>query len=295
MVASPGWAVMILFWIVLYFIFELTANRRVSRLGILIILLTANLLIWKDAFKPHTEWRLEFPDLGRNHAWIFSGPDQPTIACYDCFVTQEDVDNVLAAHLLNRHGGTLDYLLTTTPDSGGILVLASIFEPQIFSFPPKENDFSRVNLTRFREDIYGTDSNFPARVKVIWGKSDNKEGRGEVLPALRIDVKEGSIVLASWSGAEVLNGFDERQLSLLELPWSNYARSACLNVIRKTDPNLVVFSPDGYSQTLPRRREELTHSAARTLATSICGGFAISGTAGEFRIETMKPFTNVRK
>jgi ComEC/Rec2-related protein len=294
-VASPDWAEMILFWIVLYFAFELIADRRVSKLGIVAILLTSNILIWNSVFRPNADWRLEFLDLGRNHAWVFSGRDQSAIACYDCYVAQDDVDYVLTAHLLNRYRGALDYIFTTTPDSGGVLELASIFGSKIFSFPANENNLSSTNLTHFTGDGYAIDSNFPARVKVIWGKSDNKEGCGEVSPALRIDVKEGSIVLASWSGAEVLNGFCEKQLSLLELPWSNYARSACLNAIKQADPDLVVFSPDRYSRSLPRRREELTHSAERILAASICGGFAVSGVDGDIRIETMKPFTSVRK
>jgi competence protein ComEC len=294
-VASPDWEVMILFWVILYFAFELFAKRRLSKLGIIAILLASNFLIWNDAFKPYAGWRLEFLDLGQNHAWIFSGRDEPTIACYDCFVDQDDVDNVLTAHLLNYYGGALNYLFTTTPDSGGVMELSSIFGPRIFSFPVLEKGSPDADLTSFKSDGYNGNSNFPARVKVIWGKSDNMEGHGKVLPAFRIDMKEGSIVLAAWTGAEVLNGFDEKHLYILELPWSSYARSVCLNAIERTNPSLVVFSPDGYSRSSPRQRGELTHSAERTLATSICGGFSIGAAEGMIRIESMKPLIDVRK
>jgi ComEC/Rec2-related protein len=292
-VASPGWPVIILFWTVLYIVYEILAKRRLSKLSIVIILIVSNILIWGNLFKPRTDWSLEFLDLGRNHAWIYSGNNQPTIACYDCYVTQEDVDNTLTPHLLNHHGGQLDYLFTTTPDSSGVKQLCSIFKPELFSFSHCDSEFRISPITPFKEYGYSGQSNFPANIKIIWKESDNTDEHKKSLPAFIIG--EGSLILGDWTGAEILDGLKMTQVRLLELPWSIYAQSSCLNAIERINPEVVVFSPDRYSQAMPKGREELTHSAQRILSTSLYGGISVTGTDSVVRIETMKPFVSERK
>ncbi len=286
-IASPSWPVMILIWLLLYLGFELISKRRFSKVALAAILVTTNFIIWGNALKPRSEWTLEFLDLGRNHAWIYSGPNHETSACYDCFVEQGDVDNIIIPHLINHHGGKLDYLFTITPNSSEVSELGALFGPKVIYFPVDDTSGQNSEITPLKSDVYASQSNFPASVKVVWGQSDNREGRKDSFPALRIDTGTGSVVLADWTGAGILK--DVKNLNLLELPWSAYAETGCLEAIAKMKPGLAVFSPDRYSRTMPDQREKLTHSAGQTLSTSMFGGFAVSVVDGAINIETMKP------
>jgi ComEC/Rec2-related protein len=294
-VASPGWAEIILIWLILYFIFELLAVRRLSKLSIVAILITANIFFWGKSFGPRYDWQLEFLDLGRNHAWIYSGDNKATVACFDSYISQNDADNVISPHLLNHHRGELDYLFTATPDSSDIIQLCSIFNPKIFSFQKPDSWPSDTSITLSSQGVYNGQSNFSANIKVVWGKSDNRDGCTGLLPALEIDIGEGSIVLADWAGAEIVNGPIKNHIRLLELPWSVYSQSSSLAAIERANPEVLVFSPDPFTQSMPRGRKELTHSTDRLLSTSIFGGFSINGKAGILDVETMKPIAIERK
>ncbi len=87
----------------------------------------------------------------------------------------------------------------------------------------------------------------------------------------------------------------EKRITLLEMPWSAYARKSCLTTIEKLGPSLIVFSPDRYSAALPSSREELTHSKDLVLATSICGGFRLSRIDGRTEIRTMRVLGDERE
>ncbi len=294
-VASPGWLLIIIFWLLLYFGFELLANRRFSKLTLIMVLMASNILIFSQIFQTRDDWRLEFLDLGRNHAWIYSNKGAPTVACLDFFVPQEDAANVIIPHILNHHGGNLNYLITSTPEANDVTTIATIFNPKIISFSKIDTILKDTAISDTDIEPYSSQSNFPANIKVIWESSDNKEGRQESLPAFEIDIGKGSIVLADWTGAEILNGLDQKRVSLLELPWGVYAQSSCKNAIEKIAPECVVFSPDRFTQAMPRKRDELTYSADRILSTSIFGGISFSSVDSTMRIETMKPIFNERK
>ncbi|HBZ01541.1 MAG TPA: hypothetical protein DEO84_09515, partial [candidate division Zixibacteria bacterium] len=118
---------------------------------------------------------------------------------YDCFSSQDDVDNVLLPHLLNHHAGKLDYLFTSTPDSGAIKELRSEFNPKLISFSGNDSGQGTIPLTYLASTTYSAQSNFPANIKVFWKKSDNKKGYEGLLPALVVG--NGTIILADWTGA----------------------------------------------------------------------------------------------
>jgi hypothetical protein len=294
-VASPGWLIIIIFWFLLYFSFELLANRRFSKPTLIAILIASNILIFSQIFKAQDDWNLEFLDLGKNHAWIYSHKSEPTVACLDFFIPQEDAANIIIPHILNHHKGNLDYLFTVTPNAPDIVELATIFNSKIISFSKFDSARICTVINRSDKDTYASQSNFPANIKVIWERSDNNDGRQDSLPAFVIEIGKGSIVLADWTGAEILNGLNKTDVSLLELPWSVYAQSGCKNAIEKIAPECVVFSADCFTQAMPRKREELTYSADQILSTSIFGGISFSGVDSAMRIETMKPIFVERK
>jgi ComEC/Rec2-related protein len=294
-VASPSWILIILFWLLLYFSFELLATRRFSKPTLIAILIASNILILSQIFKEQDDWNLEFLDLGRNHAWIYSHKAEPTVACLDFFIPQEDAANIIIPHILNHHKGNLDYLFTVTPNAPDMVELATIFNSKIISFSKFDSVEINPAVNHLDKDTYANQSNFPANIKIIWERTDNNHGRQDSLPAFVIEIGKGSIVLADWTGAEILNGLDKTHVSLLELPWSIYAQSNCKNAIEQTNPEFVVFSADRFTQTMPRKRDELTYSADRILSTSIFGGISLCGVDSAMSIETMKPVFNERK
>lgn len=83
----------------------------------------------------------------------------------------------------------------------------------------------------------------------------------------------------------------QNRVIALELPWSDYARSGCLETIREINPDAVIFSPDQFTAFMPRQRDELTHTSGRIFSTSICGAFTISGDGTAVKYETMRPLT----
>lgn len=282
--AMPGWTVIILFWLVAYIIFETSTSRRFSRLALVSALVLINILIWSKVFERHQDWRIEFLDLRRNHAWVFEASERPTIACYDCYEPQDDAEGIIIPHILTRYGGRLDYILTTTPDSPEIGRIAAEFGSRIISF----GDNSR-GLGDFSEYLNTTNNVSLAGIKVLWGRSDNTNAGMNAYPAIEINVDSGALILAGWAGMTIRDDKFDSNIRLIELPWSHYARSECLNIIEACDPQFAVFSPDRYSFKAPESREKLTHTRERTVSTSLCGAFAIGDRGGAFEIETMKP------
>jgi hypothetical protein len=125
--------------------------------------------------------------------------------------------------------------------------------------------------------------------KVIWDESDNNHGRKRRLPALRIIVEDGELLLAGWTGMGVV-GESWKRTILLELPWSVYAQSATLEQVGKLNPQFLVYSPDRYSVIAPVDRKRLTHSGDKLAATSICGAFMVGRFNDGIRIQTMRPW-----
>ena len=96
--------------------------------------------------------------------------------------------------------------------------------------------------------------------------------------------------MAGWGCKQSLNGLQLKdQVSVMELPWSEYARKSCREQIDHINASFVVFSPDRYSVTAPRNPFELTHSMDRILSASIYGGFTVKRLGGNLHIESMKP------
>jgi ComEC/Rec2-related protein len=294
--ASPPWPIIILCWILLYFGYELIVRRRLSKRTAVTGLLVLNIVIWNHALKPRPDWTLEFLDIGRSHAWIFSGRDYPTMASYDIFEQSDNDRDLFADHLTNFYNGELDYLFSSTPESSQIKAISEYYHCKVISL---HNIFSKIggdSITRNFNWGYDVSRELPKCVKVVWDSSDNRI-RGEKEPsAIEIRTPEGTILLADWIGAGALKGLrNYRSTKILELPWSCYAQSEGLELINEIDPDYLIYSPDRFSMTAPRNREQLTHSEGKTLSASLCGGFAISGVRGALKLETMKPITVMRK
>jgi hypothetical protein len=285
--ASPSWHLIFLYWIILYIAWEYVARRRLSRKGVIAALVFLNFAIWYKVLMPEPEWTLEFLDVGRNRAWLFSSQGK-TLAAFDSFESLDDADKVIIPHLLNHHEGHLDYLLSSTMESQDVQKIISQFSPEAINLA----DTSLSALEGGAEVLDGArmlwDNRNPG-AKVIWDESDNNHGRKRRLPALRIIVEDGELLLAGWTGMGVV-GESWKRTILLELPWSVYAQSATLEQVEKLNPQFLVFSPDRYSVIAPVDRKRLTHSRDNLAATSICGAFMVGRFDDGIGIQTMRPW-----
>jgi hypothetical protein len=264
-----------------------------------------NLAIWNKALQREPDWTLEFLSLNRNHGWVFTSRGHPTIACFDSFKPQDEARDVVVPHILNHHNGKLDLLLTTTPESPEIAFLESTFGPRILvvaedtasldtsgMFPPDPPGQSLGNIV------------LSDGIKVLWDRTDNISAGLSPYPAVEIDVDSGVILLAGWAGPSavwrvhripgtgkgMMDSYgQDTHILLLEMPWSHYARSRCLDMIWDHNPECIVFSPDRFSSSMPRKKEQLTHSEDRTLATSLYGALAFSAYGSSLKVESMRP------
>ena len=84
-------------------------------------------------------------------------------------------------------------------------------------------------------------------------------------------------------------------MTLLELPWSMYAQHSCLELVNMLDPEIVVFSPDRSTVSMPVSRADLTHSENLVFSTSICGGFSVTETTGKIKVRTMRQISGMRE
>jgi competence protein ComEC len=283
---SPAWPEIILYWIILYALYEALIKRRLSKTSVVAALAMLNLIVWNGLGRSETTWKLDFVDAGRNRIWIFSNAGGETLACYDCFDNRYNPNRIVIPHVLNFFDGNLDYLVTSTPQAPEIDELAEQFAPALFSFDLPDGGFSS-DKESMEEKISLFAKSVPVWAKVVWGKSDNKKDM--TLPALEFHVEEGVLVFSAWRGAHgMLELRENRRVILLEMPWSAYAQSTVRKTIRDLDPGLVVFSPDRHSVSMPNTRRELTHSEDSIFSTSICGGFRIYAQDGEVAVKTMK-------
>jgi ComEC/Rec2-related protein len=288
-VSQPGWAVILMFWATAYFGCEAAFRRRSSASAIISSILLLNVFVWGLALRQKPDWRLEFLDLGRNRAWIFSGHDRPVTVCFDSFEPGDDAEDVLMPYLLARHGARLDYLFTATPESPEVAALTARFSPVIIA-PQSHAGVSEGSSDPDKRVAAKNVKTGPPSIKVLWDWADNITGGVRSYPAIEIDVDIGACILAGWAGMgnSQLNQL-KPDITLMEFPWSHYARSSCLQTIEIGDPEFVVFSPDRHSVIAPRSRRALTHSKSYVLAASLVGAFAIERRAGKMRLLTMKP------
>ncbi len=252
-VASPGILLIAIYWALLYLVFEITGIKRLSRLSLIFILILGNFWLWDGLLRSRPDWSLEFFDLGRSRAWIFAAKNQPTIACLDCNDPEGGADDIIVPHILGHHGGRLDLLISNTPDSSEVKRLAARFSAPLFDLEKLASEASAISPTSLTSIDYQAASNFPAALKVIWDSSDNEGGGKDGLPMLQIDVGDGQIILAGRTGAGTLSNLQvHSRVIVLELPWSAYARSSCLETIRDLNPEAVIFSPDRHTAFMPR-------------------------------------------
>jgi len=280
---SFDWPVIILYWITLYLLYELTMKRRVSRKGILVGLVFFNLLIWPRVFEKRPSWSLEFIDVGPNRAWFYNSKSGGITGCVDIYKEEEYAENTLVTSVLNNYGGRLTWLITTTPDSPAITALRDLFSPNFIDLScEKGSDKAAGQLS----DNFS--SEYPEDIKFVWEQSDNTEKGNNIPPYLRIDVGNYCLLLAGRSGPQERRSLKaDKRIALLELPWIEYARTECMKEINRMNPDCVVFSHDGNSRYAPRERSDLSHSADKLLSTSIYGGFQLSEIDGQMWISTM--------
>ncbi|UCE66993.1 MAG: ComEC family competence protein [Candidatus Zixiibacteriota bacterium] len=280
---SLGWPAIFLYWTALYLLYELLFKRRFSAKGAISIIFCFNLLVWPEVFERKPLWTIEFIDVGLNRAWIYTDKTGKALGCVDIYREDKYIENTLMSNILNFHGERLEWLVSSTPGSHTVESIKELFSPNIvqlnklFGKGGNEGIVSDKNYSRL-----------PDWIKFVWGQSDNTEGGIHIPPCMQVDAGEYYLIMAGRSGTQNMRKiqFDKR-IALLELPWSVYARTDCMNTIDRLNPECVVFSPDRYSTGAPRSRSDLTHSSDRLFATSIYGGFRLAEIDGELQIETM--------
>ena len=295
-VSSPGWPQIALYWVLLYVVYEMFIRRRTSRTGIIAVLAMFSIVVWSGLAESRPSWKVEFVEIGRNRAWIFSDKRGTTIASYDCYRSEDNPNGALIPHILDFYGGRLDYLFSNTADSPEVLELKEIFSSRLF---PADSVIYLLNRQPKGADETGDNlasEGLPPNIKVVWGEPDNRGEEENTLPALQIDAGDCILLFAGWSDIRILAGFQaDEKVRLLEMPWSAYSQSLCRNLINSLDPEVTIFSPDRLSNIMPRAREELTHSEDRLYSTSICGGFEIAEFGSELMVRTMREIVNERE
>lgn len=291
---SPSWPAIILFWITLYMVFEILIRRRLSKKSMVVGLLAANLLIWSGLLQKKPFWEMDFVDVGRNRAWIFSEADGRTIAGIDLFDDEYEPSGVIINHILNFLDGRLDLIITSTDESSGIKTIKDQFSSQLISGDSLSSEIAGMRLTSKKPTNYIIPDSLAECAKVVWGESDNRiDG---FFPSLLIEAEGKTFGFAADSKAEGLSDYlEDRPLTFLELPWGTYAERSCLESIEMLGPEMVVFSPDRSTVAMPGSRGELTHSKNRVFSTSICGAFSIIENADGIRIRTMRPVDDARE
>jgi len=282
--ASFDWPRIFLYWAATYLFYELLFKRRFSAKGVITGLICFNLIIWPQALAKKPIWAIDFIDIGPNRAWIYTDKTGEKSGCFDIFHEDKYIENTLISNILNYHGGRLEWLATSTPDSYIIKAIKESFSSNILSV----NDF----LSEGIDEETSKDkklSEHPEWIKFVWEQSDNTEKGSHILPCMHLDAGEYYLIMAGWSGTQVMKEFkSDKKIALLELPWSTYARTDCMKTIDRLNPEFAVFSQDRISTMAPGRRSDLTHSSDRIFSTSICGGFRIAEIDGELQIKTMK-------
>ncbi len=292
-VTSPVWLEIALFWVLSYVIYETVIERRLSRRGIVVSLALFAAIIWSELFEQKPSWRIDFIDTGKNRAWIFVDESGAVLSSFDFFDEDSDPNRVIIPHLMNTTNGRIDYLLTSTPESPSIIDLKKLFSPSVIpadSFSALSGD-GLVTADLSREYIIM--GGLPGNVKVVWGESDNK--KDVVSLALILETRKGVMVFTTGADEkDLIPALKGREIALLEMPWSAYARESSREMIRELRPFTVVFSPDRYSAALPSSRIELTHSGDLILATSICGGFSVAEIDGDLKVRAMRSLSEER-
>ena len=282
--ASFNWPTIFLYWITLYLTYELIFKRRFSAKGIITGLVCLNLMVWPQVFAAKPIWAIEFIDIGRNRAWIYTDKSGVKLGCFDIYHEDRYAENILMSNILNFHEGRLEWLVTSTPDSYIIKAISESFSPNILDF----NDFTNMEIdgnNAFDKKLSG----HPEWIKFVWEQSDNTEKGSHILACMQLDAGEYFLIMAGWSGMQVMQEFkSDKRIALLELPWSAYARTDCMNAIDRLNPECVVFSQDRFSTLAPWRRSGLTHSSKKVFSTSICGGFSITEVDDKLQIRTME-------
>jgi hypothetical protein len=260
-------------------------RRRVTKSGVIVGLLSINILIWPLIFTDNQSKLIEFLDIGRNRAAIFSTTNGEIVGCFDFYIDSEDAERTIIPFIMNNYDGRLDYLISSTPESENMRKIIAQFSPQIVTL----DDL----LAQKNGDKVNSDKNIdllPIGAKVVWDQTDNTEQGKDTNPVLQVKIGEDILLLAGWGCKQSLNGFQLKdQVSVMELPWSEYARKSCREKIDHINASFVVFSPDRYSVTAPRNPFELTHSMDRILSASIYGGFTVKRLGGNLHVESMKP------
>lgn len=291
---TPGWPAMVVSWIVLYTIYESLTRRRLSKSGIVAALIGVNIIIWPGLADEKPLWRLDFIDVGNNRAWVYSEAGEKTISWFDFYDGGHDHLQTIVPHILNFCDGRLDYVLTSTSDSPGVLELQSRFGATVISLDSLGSEIDSDGVSSDTPEDYIFANSLTDRVKVVWDKTDNRKENS--LPSLLIEAGSAGLAFISEGGMiepskYVMGG----QITLLEAPWSMYARQSCRKALEILDPEIVVFSPSRLSISTPESRAELTHSADLVYSTSICGGFSVVGTADEVQVRTMRKISDERE
>jgi ComEC/Rec2-related protein len=295
-VSSPGWPQIGFYWIFLYIVYEAIIRHRLSRTGITIGLAMFSIVVWSGLVESKPSWKVEFIEIGRNRAWIYSDAQGTTVASYDCFRAEDNPNGALIPHILDFYGGRLDYLFSATAGSPDVLELKEAFSPRLIAAESANNSSGLQPKAADETEDNIAGEGLPKSIKVVWGESDNRGEEVDTLPALQIDAGDGILIFAAWSNPRILAGFQaEEKVRLLEMPWSTYSQNLCRKLISGLNPELVVFSPDRSSNVMPRSRKELTHSENRVYSTSICGGFEIADFGSELKVRTMRKVINERE
>jgi hypothetical protein len=289
--SQPSWTVILIFWLSLYLLGEIIFKRRISRVSLIALLFLANVEIWLGVTGRKADWSLEFLDVRRNHAWVFSAPGGPVVAAFDSFVPDGDTEEIFIRHIINRQDGKIDYLLTVTPEAPEVERISNELHPRIINFQsPDGRAISCERLISSLVEAYKKDAQSSSVANVLLHGADNTNAGFFPYPAVEIDVDGGAIIMAGWAGmGKDYDKQGKRGALILEMPWSRYARSSCLETISVYGPQFSVFSPDRFSVSAPNDRRQLTHSRDSALATSWCGAFSIKGYDGRIVVESMRP------
>ena len=288
-VPSPGWAAIILFWITAYIAYELLLKRYLSIRASIGALIALNTLVIGNIRIAHADWSIDFFDLDRNHAWLFRRADSQSLLCFDDYTAEEDAAEALYRVLLEIRSGKINNLISSTPNSPNVKSIADLIDCSIISAESTLYDARPYSLTRSLTDEVKYDTSFGDGIKIIWPQSDNGNRERGRYPALSIEVNDGVMLFAPWGEAQTLFEMSVTgNLKILELPWSEYAMSRYLNLIEKIKPDILIYSPDRFTYSMPGNVDELTHSGDKAISASMLGAFKIANFNDSLTIESMQ-------
>jgi len=291
--ASPGWYQVVLYWSVIYGIYVYAVAKRVSRHTVVVSLVLANLIVWNRLGNDFPGWQLDFVDVGNNRAWVYSDIKGNRILACDFYDDRFDPEGIIISHILNFHDGEIEYIVTSTPDNPKIAVLEDQFGATVIAMDSLSSAEAAFAASFDFSENYPFMQSLSDNANVVWGKSDNRKQSG--LPALVIETGDAELAFVPSEGMiePSMYGLDGGT-TLLEVPWTVYARKTFLSTLINLNPRILVFSPDRSTIAAPRSRGELTHSASRAWSTSICGGFRITGGPKGIRVLTMRQLSDKR-